>query len=92
MAQAGVSADDIALLVPHQANTRIIDSACDRLGIPKEHVANILATTGNTSAASIPMALASAADDGRLAPGDLILLIGFGAGMTWASAVLEWTA
>jgi 3-oxoacyl-[acyl-carrier-protein] synthase-3 len=87
---AGITADDLALFVPHQANTRIITSACARLGIPADRTADILATTGNTSAASIPMALAEAADAGRLAPGDLVLVIGFGAGMSWASAVLEW--
>ena len=90
LAQAGVSIQDIALFVPHQANTRIIDSAVAKLGIAPDQVANILATTGNTSAASIPMALADAADACRLQPGDLILMVGFGAGMSWASAVLEW--
>ncbi len=87
---AGVGVDDLALFVPHQANARIIASAGAKLGIDAERTANILATTGNTSAASIPMALAAAADEGRLAPGDLVLLIGFGAGMSWASAVIEW--
>ncbi|MGQ0830520.1 MAG: beta-ketoacyl-ACP synthase III [Microthrixaceae bacterium] len=87
---AGVHADELALFVPHQANARIITSACAKLGIAPEHTVNILATTGNTSAASIPMALAEAADAGRLAPGDLVLVIGFGAGMSWASAVIEW--
>ena len=90
LAQAGASVADVALFVPHQANTRIIDSAVAKLGIPTDQVANILASTGNTSAASIPMALADAADAGRLQPGDLVLLVGFGAGMSWASAVLEW--
>lgn len=90
MHAAGVGVEEIALFVPHQANTRIITSACSKLGISEEQTVNILATTGNTSAASIPMALAKAADDGRLAPGDLVLMVGFGAGMSWASAVLEW--
>jgi 3-oxoacyl-[acyl-carrier-protein] synthase-3 len=90
MASAGISADDLALVVPHQANIRIIESACDKLGVPMDRVATVLATTGNTSAASIPLALAGAADAGRLARGDRVLLVGFGAGMTWASAVLEW--
>jgi 3-oxoacyl-[acyl-carrier-protein] synthase-3 len=88
--RAGVGVEDIALFVPHQANSRIISSARAKLGIPEEQTADILATTGNTSAASIPMALADAADAGRLAPGDLVLVIGFGAGMSWASAVIEW--
>jgi 3-oxoacyl-[acyl-carrier-protein] synthase-3 len=90
MAHAGVTAAELALFIPHQANTRIITSACAKLGIDEEQTVNILATTGNTSAASIPMALAGAADEGRLAPGDRVLLVGFGAGMSWASAVIEW--
>jgi 3-oxoacyl-[acyl-carrier-protein] synthase-3 len=90
MAHAGVSAAELALFVPHQANTRIITSACAKLDIDEERTVNILATTGNTSAASIPMALAGAADEGRLASGDPVLLVGFGAGMSWASAVIEW--
>ncbi len=90
LARAGITIADVALFVPHQANTRIIDSAVARLGIPTDQVANNLATTGNTSAASIPLALAEAADAGRLRPGDRVLMVGFGAGMSWASAVLEW--
>lgn len=88
--RAGVTASDIDWLVPHQANIRIIQSAADKLGIPMERAIEVLSYTGNTSAASIPLALAAAADDGRLKPGDLLLLSGFGAGMTWASAVLRW--
>ena len=90
LAKAEVSAGDVALLVPHQANQRIVDSACRRLGIPDDRVASVLATTGNTSAASIPLALADAADAGRLQPDDLVLLVGFGAGMTAASALVRW--
>jgi 3-oxoacyl-[acyl-carrier-protein] synthase-3 len=88
--RAGVTIDDVALLVPHQANVRIVDAACQRLGLPTDRVANVLATTGNTSAASIPLALADALGQGRVADGDLVLLSGFGAGMTWATALLEW--
>ncbi len=91
MERAGVTIDDITLLVPHQANARIIGAACNRLGVAPERTAGNLATLGNTSAASIPLALAEAADThGRLGPGDLVLMIGFGAGMSWASAVVEW--
>ena len=90
MQRARVTADDIALVVPHQANIRIIESANARLGIPMERTAMVLERTGNTSSASIPLALADAADAGRLSPGDLVLLVGFGAGMTWASAVIRW--
>lgn len=91
MARAGVTAADIKLVVPHQANIRIIDSACDKLGFTREQTALVLQTTGNTSSASIPLALASALDEGRISDGDLVLLVGFGAGMTWASAVLRWS-
>jgi len=90
MAAAGVTADDIALVVPHQANIRIINSACEKLGIPPERTITVLHETGNTSSASIPLALFDAADKGRLKDGDLVLLVGFGAGMTAASCVLRW--
>lgn len=92
MAVAGVTADDIALVVPHQANIRIISAACDRLGVPMERAAVCIHETGNTSSASIPLALFDAADRGRLAAGDLVLLVGFGAGMTAASAIIRWGA
>ncbi len=87
---AGVEADEIALVVPHQANIRIIQAACERLGVPIERAATVLHYTGNTSSASIPLALCDALDAGRVHPGDLILLVGFGAGMTAASAVIRW--
>lgn len=87
---AGVSADRVALVVPHQANIRIIQAACERLGIPMDRAATVLHYTGNTSSASIPLALSDAADAGRIAQGDIVLLVGFGAGMTAASAVLRW--
>ncbi len=90
MNHAGVTADDIALVVPHQANVRIISSACDKLGIPLEKASTVLHRTGNTSSASIPLALADALDAGRVRQGDLVLLVGFGAGMTAASALLRW--
>ena len=90
MNHAGVTADDIALVVPHQANVRIIQSACDKLGIPMERAATVLHRTGNTSSASIPLAMADALDAGRVRQGDLVLLVGFGAGMTAASAILRW--
>jgi 3-oxoacyl-[acyl-carrier-protein] synthase-3 len=90
MAGAGVEASDIALFVPHQANIRIIDGASSRLGFPPERVFVNIDRYGNTSAASVPIALAEAADEGRLHDGDLLLLSGFGAGMSWASAVMRW--
>jgi len=91
MERAGVTADDIALFVPHQANIRIIESANAKLGIPMERTAVVLDRTGNTSAASIPIAVDDAARAGRLAPGDLVLMTGFGAGMTWSSAIVRWS-
>lgn len=90
LARAGVSAADVDWFVPHQANVRIIEAARHRLGIPEERTVVNIERYGNTSAASIPLALAEAADDGRIADGDLVLCSGFGAGMTWASALLRW--
>ncbi|MGH9131840.1 MAG: beta-ketoacyl-ACP synthase III [Acidimicrobiales bacterium] len=90
MERAKLGPDDIALCVPHQANSRIVEAANARIGIPMSRTSMVVHRTGNTSAASIPLALADAADAGRLATGDHILLCGFGAGMTWASAILRW--
>jgi 3-oxoacyl-[acyl-carrier-protein] synthase-3 len=90
MEHAGVAADDIALVVPHQANIRIIQAACDRLGISIDRTAIVLDRIGNNSSASIPIALVDAVEGGRVQPGDLVLIIGFGAGMTWASALIRW--
>ena len=90
MAHAGVTGDDIKLVVPHQANIRIIQAACDRLGVPVERAAVVIHRTGNTSSASIPLALADALDGGRVEQGDLVLMVGFGGGMTAASCVLRW--
>ncbi|MHB8681918.1 MAG: beta-ketoacyl-ACP synthase III [Acidimicrobiales bacterium] len=92
MKDAGIAAEHVALFVPHQANLRIIEAAASRLGIPMARTAVVLDRTGNTSSASIPLALAEAADQGRLRPGDHVLMAGFGAGMTWASAVVRWAA
>ena len=90
METAGVVMEDIALVVPHQANIRIIDAAMKRLAIPREKAAMVLEGTGNTSAASIPLALVDALDNNRVAPGDLVLMVGFGAGMSSAAAVIRW--
>jgi 3-oxoacyl-[acyl-carrier-protein] synthase-3 len=90
--RAKLTPDDIALFVPHQANLRIIEAAASRLGIPLERVAVVVDRTGNTSSASVPLALADAADAGRVGPGDNVLMTGFGAGMAWASVVLRWSA
>ncbi len=90
MADAGVAAHDIAMLVPHQANQRIIQAAAQRLGIPDDRTAVVIDRYGNTSSASIPLALDDAIESGRVSAGDLLLLTGFGAGMSWASAVIRW--
>jgi 3-oxoacyl-[acyl-carrier-protein] synthase-3 len=88
--RAGMSASQVDVFVPHQANRRIIDAAASRLGIPEDRTVVNVDRYGNTSAASIPIALAEAAADGRLQDGQLVLLSGFGAGMTWASALIRW--
>jgi 3-oxoacyl-[acyl-carrier-protein] synthase-3 len=90
--RAGVSPEEVALVVPHQANMRILEAACQRLGIPIERTATVLQSTGNTSAASIPLAMVDAIEARRLQPDDLVLMVGFGAGMSWASAVIRWSA
>jgi len=88
--RAGLDGDDIDLLVPHQANIRIIDATAKHAGIPPEKVVVTVDRYGNTSAASIPMALADAEASGRLTPGKIVLLVAFGAGFTWGSAVIRW--
>ncbi len=90
LGDAGIRAQDVALFVPHQANLRIITAAGQRLGIPIERTAVVIDRYGNTSSASIPLALEEAARMGRVHEGDLVLLSGFGGGMTWASALLRW--
>jgi len=90
LGRAGLSPADVDLFVPHQANARIITAAGQRLGIPEDRWVLTIDRYGNTSSASIPLALADALDHDRLQPGDIALLSGFGGGMTWASAVLRW--
>jgi 3-oxoacyl-[acyl-carrier-protein] synthase III len=90
--EASLTIDDVSLVVPHQANLRIIQAACERLGIPEERAVSVIDRYGNTSSSSIPLALVDAHAAGRIAAGDVLLLTGFGAGMTWSSAVLRWPA
>ncbi len=90
--RAGVGAADVEWFVPHQANGRIIEAAANRLGFEPERTLINIDRYGNTSSASIPLALFEAVDDGRVRDGDLVLCSGFGAGMTWASALLRWGA
>jgi 3-oxoacyl-[acyl-carrier-protein] synthase-3 len=87
---SGLTANEIDLVVPHQANVRIIEAACKRLDIPMSKTAIVLQETGNTSSGSIPLALFDAVANGRVKSGDNVLLVGFGAGMTAASAVIKW--
>jgi 3-oxoacyl-[acyl-carrier-protein] synthase-3 len=88
--ECGRTVDEIDVYVPHQANKRIIDHAARKLGIPEEKVVVNVDRYGNTSSGSIPLALADAAADGRLREGELVLMTGMGAGLTWGSALIEW--
>jgi len=89
-AEAGVSASDIDWFVPHQANQRILDGTARKLGIRPERVISTIAEHGNTSAASVPLALATAVDDGRIKRGDLVLLEAMGGGLTWGASLIRW--
>ena len=89
--ECGRTVDEVDVYVPHQANKRIIDHAAGKLGIPKEKIVVNVDRYGNTSSGSIPLALADARADGRLRPGELVLMTGMGAGLTWGSALIEWT-
>jgi 3-oxoacyl-[acyl-carrier-protein] synthase-3 len=91
LAECGKTVEDVDLYVPHQANVRIIDHATKKLGFPAEKVVINVDRYGNTSSGSIPLALAEAAAGGRLKPGELVLMTGMGAGLTWGSALIEWT-
>lgn len=88
--KAGLTTDDISLLVPHQANMRIIKSAAKRLGFPMDKVFVNVDKYANTSSASIPLALDEAVKSGCIKKGDTFVIVGFGAGLTWASAVIKW--
>jgi 3-oxoacyl-[acyl-carrier-protein] synthase-3 len=87
----GVGVEDVDVYVPHQANVRIMEHAVQKLGIPRDRMVVNVDRYGNTSSGSIPLALADAAADGRLREGELVLMTGMGAGLTWGSALLEWT-
>jgi 3-oxoacyl-[acyl-carrier-protein] synthase III len=90
MEHAGVTSDEIALVIMHQANARILDAISSDIGFPAEKIVKNLDRFGNTSAASIPLALHEAAQAGRIQRGDLILLCGFGAGLTWGVSLVRW--
>ncbi len=92
LTEVGRTIDDVDVYVPHQANVRIIDYATKKLGIPEDRVVINVDKYGNTSSGSIPLALADAESEGRLKPGATVLMTGMGAGLTWGSALMEWTA
>jgi 3-oxoacyl-[acyl-carrier-protein] synthase III len=89
--RCGVSVDEVDVYIPHQANVRIMDHAAQKLGIPRDRMVVNVDRYGNTSSGSIPLALADAQEDGRLKKGDLVLMTGMGAGLTWGSALMVWT-
>ena len=90
--KSGLSIDDIDVLIPHQANARIMGAVVERLGIDPAKAISDVAEVGNTSAASIPVALDHAWREGRITPGDLVLFTSFGAGLTWGATLVRWTA
>lgn len=90
VAQAGLRLEDVDLIIPHQANIRIIEAAAKALGLPMDRFFVNIDRYGNTSSASIPIALCEAVQQGRLKPGDRAVMVAFGAGLTWAAAVVQW--
>ena len=88
--EAGLTIDDIALLLPHQANIRIIDAVAKRLKLPREKIYINIDRYGNTSAASVPLALDEANRQGRLKPGDYVVMVAFGGGLIWGAALVKW--
>lgn len=88
---SGMAVGDVRWLIPHQANQRIIDTVADRLGVDHDRIFSNVAMLGNTSAASIPLAMDELYTGGGLMPGDVLVLVGFGAGLTWGAAVVRWT-
>lgn len=92
VAAAGLSIDDIDCFIPHQANIRIIEAAAERLGQPVDRFFVNVERYGNTSSASVPVALYEALEQGRIVPGDLVVFVAFGGGLTWGAAAMRWTA
>lgn len=88
--QAGLQKEDVDLLIPHQANIRIMNSARERLGLPEEKMSSVIAKYGNTSAASIGNALVEELENGKIKDDDLLVLVGFGGGLTWGAIALKW--
>jgi 3-oxoacyl-[acyl-carrier-protein] synthase-3 len=90
LGRCGHTLDEVKLIVPHQANRRIGDAVAERLGVPPEMVFQNIQRTGNTTAASIPIALTEARDLGLFGPGDLVVLAAFGGGFAWGALALRW--
>jgi len=88
--QAGVESDDINLFIPHQANQRITEAVADRLNVDMSRVYSNIAVHGNTSSASIPIALDECVEAGRIKAGDLVLMASFGGGVTWGAVLMQW--
>lgn len=88
--KAGMTADDVDMFIPHQANIRIMESARERLGIPKEKMSVSVNKYGNTSAASIPLSISQELENGRIKDDDVLVLVGFGGGLTWGAITLRW--
>lgn len=88
--KAGLKKEDVDFLVPHQANIRIMDAARERLGIPEEKMAKTIKYYGNNSSASIPIALSDTVKSGKIKDGDIVVLVGFGGGLTWGAVALKW--
>lgn len=86
----GLSREDVDYLVPHQANIRIMEAARERLGISEDKMAKSIERFGNNSSASIPMALSEAVKEGKIKDNDLIVLVGFGGGLTWGAVAMRW--
>lgn len=90
LAKSGVKSADVDWVVPHQANVRIIEAAAQRFGVPMSKMVMNLDRYGNTSSATVPLAMKEAVDDGRVKDGQQILLVAFGGGLSWAAATLKW--
>ncbi len=88
--KAGIKAEDIDIFIAHQANYRIMDAVRKRINLPTEKVFMNISKYGNTSSASVPIALDEALEEGRIKEGDLVLFSAFGAGFTWGASVIQW--
>lgn len=90
LSKAGLGKEDVDFLVPHQANIRIMEASRERLELPREKMSVNVNKYGNTSAASIPIALVEEVEQGKIKDGDVIVLVGFGAGLVWGSLAIRW--